>query len=187
MLNCPKCNSLLAREYFNTRRQVRCPVCKTDFRSAVYPAMYRPIDGSGSGELLTAHQQASCFFHQRKKAVVACSSCGRFLCALCDLDINGDHICPKCLQSGQTQRKLKDLENKRVCYDTIALSVAIWPMITIWLTIMSAPIAIYLSIRHWKSPSSIIPRTKVRFVAAIGIASMQIGGWILILGSAFLT
>ena len=57
-------------------------------------------------------------------------------------------------------------------------------MLTVWLTILSAPMAIYLSIRHWKSPSSIIPRTKVRFVAAIGLATLQIGGWILAFSTA---
>lgn len=184
MFNCPNCRSALAREYFNTRELVRCPVCKTDFRSAVYPAMVRPFEQGGSGEMLTGERQASCFFHQRKKAVVACATCGRFLCTLCDLEINGRHICPKCLETGRTRSKLQELENKRVCYDAIALSVAIWPMLTVWLTIMSAPIAIYLSIRHWKSPSSIIPRTKVRFVAAIGLAVLQIGGWVLVFGSA---
>lgn len=183
MLICPKCQATLAKEYFNTEKPAHCPVCRVDFRTDVYPAMFRPLERSGTGDVLTADRQASCFFHEHKKAVIACNSCGRFLCALCDLEISGRHICPLCLQSGRSKRKLKNFENNRVCYDSIALYVAVLPMLVFWLTVLSAPIAIFISIRHWKSPSSIIPRTKVRFVVAICIAALQISGWILVIGS----
>lgn len=185
MLNCPECQATLAKEYFNQEKLVHCPVCKAKFRTDVFPAMYRPINRSGSGDLLTADRQASCFFHQNKKAMITCSSCGRFLCALCDLEIDGGHMCPLCLQSGRSKRKLKNLENNRVCYDSIALYVAVLPILTFWLTVLSAPIAISISIRYWKYPSSIIPRTKVRFIAAICIAALQITGWVLIVGNTF--
>jgi hypothetical protein len=50
-------------------------------------------------------------------------------------------------------------------------------MITVWLTILTAPIAIYLSIRHWNSPMSVIRRTKVRFILTIIISGFQILAW----------
>jgi len=50
-------------------------------------------------------------------------------------------------------------------------------MITVWLTIITAPTSIYLSIRHWNSPMSVIGRTKVRFILAIVISGLQILAW----------
>jgi hypothetical protein len=38
---------------------------------------------------------------------------------------------------------------------------------------------IYLTVRHWKSPSSIIARSKIRFILAFIIAGVQIAGWVL--------
>jgi hypothetical protein len=50
-------------------------------------------------------------------------------------------------------------------------------MIIFYFTIVTAPIAIYLSIRHWNSPMGIIRRTKVRFILAIVISGLQIFAW----------
>ena len=43
-------------------------------------------------------------------------------------------------------------------------SIALW-----FMTLLTAPAALFVVFRHWRSPSSLVPRTKVRFViAAIG-------------------
>lgn len=70
-----------------------------------------------------------------------------------------------------------NLETHRVLYDDIALAIAIIPALFIWVTIITAPISIYLSLRHWKSPTSIIPRTKIRFIIAIMLSVVQIAAW----------
>jgi hypothetical protein len=139
-------------------------------------------------------KEAGCFYHPAKKAAVACAACGRFLCALCDVEFNGQHLCPMCLEKGKTKRKIKNLENHRVCYDKIALFVALISMLFIWPTLISAPIVLFMVIRYWNAPRSIIPRTwnaprsiiprtKIRFILAFGIACLQIAGWVLIFGS----
>jgi hypothetical protein len=69
------------------------------------------------------------------------------------------------------------LENRRVLYDTVALAVATGPMLLIWPTIITAPMSIFLAIRYWKTPLSIVKRTKVRFILAIVFAISQIAGW----------
>ena len=65
--------------------------------------------------------EASCFYHPAKKAVLPCESCGRFLCAVCDVEMNGQHLCPACLASGKKKGRLKQLENRRTLYDSLAL------------------------------------------------------------------
>ena len=183
MVTCTKCNSTLYATALNTNKLSFCPSCSVSLRADVYPAMFRPSEAGNSGERLLVDKEASCFYHSTKKAVVTCSACGLFLCTLCDVEFNDLHLCPQCLEKGRTKRKIKNLEKSRTCYDTIALYLTIIPIFFIWPTLLTAPIAVYMSIRYWKAPTSIIPRTKIRFVIAMLIASMQMLGWALFFGN----
>ena len=183
MIKCPNCSSVLGKTFVNRMKTVICPSCKTGLRLDVFPAMFRKDEDSGRGERLGSDQEAGCFFHPEKKAEVTCAACGRFICSLCNLEFNGEHLCPLCLEKGRTKRKMARLETQRTCYDSIALYVAVYPLLIFWITTISAPIAIFISIRYWKAPGSIIRRTKIRYIAAIAIASVQIFGWIMVLGN----
>ncbi|MBT8368446.1 MAG: hypothetical protein KJP23_27455 [Deltaproteobacteria bacterium] len=162
----------------NSNSLSACPSCVGLLRADVFPAFYKSLPKGRPGETLQMDKEAGCFYHPGKKAVVPCSVCGRFVCALCDVSLNGQNMCPACLEKGKTSRKIKNLENHRTCYDTIALTAAMVSMLIYWFTIFTAPLVIYLTVRHWKSPSSIIPRTKIRFILAFIIAGLQIAGWV---------
>jgi len=131
------------------------------------------------GAALQVDKEAGCFYHPRKKAVVPCATCVRFRCPRGDFRFIDKHLSPGGFEKGKTPRKIKNLENHRTCYDTVALLVATVSILIYWFTIFTAPIVIYLTVRHWKSPSSVIPRTKIRFILASIIAGVQIAGWIL--------
>ncbi|HTZ18363.1 MAG TPA: hypothetical protein VMB78_07975 [Dissulfurispiraceae bacterium] len=170
-IDCPKCDASI--EY--TSDITRCPSCDTKLLIEIFPAFFRqPASASAS---LAADEESACFFHPRNKATVSCAMCGRFICSLCDVELSGQHVCPSCIESGLKKRKITNLENRRILYDDIALALAIIPIIFFWPTIITAPASIYLSLRHWKSPTSIIHRTKVRFVVAIFISLLQLAGW----------
>ena len=142
--------------------------------------MFRRITPGKEGEAVMEETESSCFYHPQKKAVLPCEGCGRFLCALCDCEFNGQHLCPTCLETGRTKGKIKSLENRRTLYDTIALSLAILPigLIVFWfLTIITAPMALFMAIRYWNAPRSIVHRTKIRYVLAMIFATLQIAGW----------
>ena len=186
MLSCTKCNAPLPGQMLNSYSLIPCPACEGLLRADVFPALYREFPTGRSGDALQMDKEAGCFYHPRKKAVVPCSACGRFVCALCDVALNGQHLCPACFEKGKTKRIIKSLENRRTCYDTLALLVATVSMLIYWFTIITAPLVIYLTLRHWRSPSSIIPRTKIRFVLAFIIAGLQIAGWIFIFSNLLL-
>jgi hypothetical protein len=76
---------------------------------------------------------------------------------------------------------LETLVTYRPLYDSMALSLSVLPMLIFPFTIITAPIAIYIAIRYWKRPGSILPRTRFRFVLAILIALAQIVGWVALL------
>jgi hypothetical protein len=37
---------------------------------------------------------------------------------------------------------------------------------------------LYVVVRYWRAPSSILPRTKIRFYIAALLATIEIGAWI---------
>jgi hypothetical protein len=179
VLNCTNCNAPLSKAAANTGALAICAACSSLLRVDVFPAINRSLPVGQAGAALQVDKETGCFYHPRKKAVVPCAACGRFLCALCDVSLNGQHLCPACLEKGRTRRKIKNLENHRTCYDSIALLVATVSILIYWFTIFTAPIVIYLTVRHWNSPSSMVPRTKIRFILASMVAGVQIAGWIL--------
>jgi hypothetical protein len=182
VISCTRCKKPLSTQALNAFALVPCSACSVPTRADVYPALFRKLPTGRSGAHLQGEKEASCFYHPTKKASVACSACGRFLCTLCDVDFNDRHLCPVCLDKGKTKRKIKNLENHRICYDTVALSIALIASFFIWPTILSAPIVLYMVIRYWKAPGSIIPRSKIRFVLAFLISGLQIVGWIFVIG-----
>jgi len=154
-------------------------------RADAFQALVRKQPAVQTGELLQTDDEASCFYHPKKKAKVPCAVCGRFLCALCEIELDGRSMCLACMEAGKNQRKLKSLENQRTLYDDRALSIAVVPMLFVYPTIITAPIALFMSLWYWKKPSSIIPRTKIRFVIAIILSLAQIAGWIFVIWFVF--
>ena len=181
LIRCSNCNTTLPANSVTTSDFTNCPKCSVPVRAVVYPSLFRQPETPSSGEMLFIDTETSCFFHPKKKAVVPCCICGRFLCSLCDIEFNDQHICSSCIEAGKKKRKIRNLENNRVLYDSIALYLAVIPMLFIWPTILTAPASIFYSVRHWKSPSGIIPRSKFRFLLALLVAGLQIGGWSLLL------
>jgi hypothetical protein len=177
LVSCTKCRAPLPPVLYNLPELRPCPACDAHLQVEVFPAALRPPGPGATGEAVLVEGEASCFYHPAKKAILPCESCGRFLCAVCDVEMNGQHLCPACLESGKKKGRLKQLENRRTLYDSLALAVAVYPMILVWPTIISAPIALYIVIRYWKAPTSVVPRTRWRAVLAVVLALCQIGGW----------
>jgi hypothetical protein len=157
-----------------------CPACQSLLQVEVFPSVFRKNAPVTSAEVVLIEGASTCFFHGTRKAVLPCNSCGRFLCSLCDCELNGEHFCPQCLETGKTKGKIRSLENRRTLYDTIALHLAILPvaLLIFWfLTFITAPAAMFVAIRYWNAPSSIVHRSKMRLVLAMIVATVQIAAW----------
>lgn len=177
LIHCPKCRTTLVEGVFNRGDFFPCPNCATAVQVEVFPAMFREPAKGHAGELVLTDSEASCFYHPKKKAALPCDACGRFLCALCDCEHHGRHFCPACLEAGRTKGKVKGLENTRIRYDNIALALALYPLLIVYLTIITAPIALFVAIRYWKSPRGLAQPSSLRFVVAILVATLQLAGW----------
>ena len=176
-VQCPACQVVLTDSVFNQAELRPCPRCDAELQIEVFPAIFRPVAPGASGEAVMVEGESTCFYHPSKKAVRPCDACGRFICALCDCELQGEHYCPVCLELGRKKGKIRNLENHRTLYDSIALSLAIFPLLIFYFTIITAPMVWYIAIRYWNAPSSIIHRTKIRYVIAIILATLQIVGW----------
>ena len=195
-LPCARCRTALPEAVFNTPAPVECPQCTAWLSVRVFPAFYRePLVGQAA-EAVTSAEDAGCFYHPNKKAVVPCGECGRFLCALCDLEIGSRHVCPACASGGGAATATGTphvavgadpgaaFGNRVVLYERVAMMLALGPVVTIifWMfTIVCAPAALYVVIRYWNEPKrGPLPRSRAWLVTAGIIALLEIAAWIVL-------
>jgi hypothetical protein len=98
------------------------------------------------------------------------------VCALCDLQLGTEHVCPTCLERGRNdsgrEAGTAEWRYRDVLYDSIALTVG-WVWILFWPVIVAAlPAVIFLHVKYRKAPHLyLIPRSGWRFwVAYVGFA-----------------
>jgi hypothetical protein len=179
---CPQCGEPFSSDLFAAAPRVACSSCGTPVTAFLFPALTRPTIRSQAAETLLTDSEAGCFFHPAKKAVAACGSCGRFLCGICDLDWEGQHLCASCLDAGKKKGRMKNLEDQRTRYDQIALFVTVMPCLIPffgWIfTCVTAPLGLYLSIRYWNAPTSLTSRSGVVFLLAILVSIAIILAWV---------
>ena len=184
-IRCTGCGFPLSNDVLesgtNTGQFRGCAFCGSETLALIFPAMFAPPAIPTAAEMAAAAGDATCFYHSSKKATSPCTQCGRFLCALCTVEFSGAVWCPECFESGRTRKKVVNLENQRTLHDSIALAIATWPLLLIYPSLLSAPGALFYSIYNWKRPTSIVRRhPKLRLVLAILLATLQIGGWIVL-------
>ena len=176
-LACPRCAGPLPRTLEELTQLERCGQCGVALEAHVFPALFRPVQTAAPAALIVAEGEAGCFYHPQKRAVAHCDACGRFVCSLCDVEVNGQHLCPACLETGRKKGRLSNLDNRRTLYDSLALTLTLLPVLFWPVTLMTAPAAVFVAVRYWKKPGSVVRRSKTRFVLAIVIALIQIAGW----------
>jgi len=165
--SCPKCRVSLGPALYNLGQFVQCPNCQAQVRVEVFNAMFRPLTSGVTSEAVMVAGESACFYHDAKKAVVVCDVCGRFLCALCDCNLSGRHYCPRCLESGAQKRTIEQLEKSRPLHGRQALILAILPFF------LTGLIAIFMALRYWKSPGSLVKPQRWLMPTALVLASLQ--------------
>lgn len=178
LVPCVRCRTPYPLELFNRPEFARCPACGIPVRVEVFPALFRPLSAGDAGREIEADREATCYYHPAKQAVIPCGHCGRFLCALCDIDYDGVHYCPGCLDAAKQKGNLATLIPRHTRYDDMALTLALGPLLIWPFTMMTAPAALYVILRYWRAPLSIIPRSRARFVLALLAVLPQLALWL---------
>jgi uncharacterized paraquat-inducible protein A len=164
---CGACFYPIPPEDWNREDGARCPNCHQRVRVLVFAAM----NSNATGTLPAALQgeaEASCFYHPQNRAAQVCGECGRFLCNLCELDVDGRAVCPRCFEQAGP------VVTHRTMHDTTALALSTFPVLFWPAAFVGAPWALFLVVRRWSTPLSIVPRTKIRFILAALFALSEI-------------
>jgi hypothetical protein len=181
-LTCPSCAAVIPSQYWNDSEENTCRGCSERIIARVFPAHRVNIEAALPPKI-EIEGDASCFYHAANRAHSTCAGCGRFLCTLCDIDLDGRHLCPGCVERGVKVEKAGSLEQSRTLYDSMALGLTIWPWLTFWGPLITAPVALYLIVRHWNTPLSILRRSKFRFWLALVLALADIAVFVVLIGS----
>ena len=164
-LACPNCEGSVAPVETRTGWQ-NCPYCDKRLQLWLWPVMHHNTSAAAA-----MPNQATCFFHPEKAFQACCQRCGRFVCALCDLQLGAEHVCPTCFERGRVDTGLNggqaEWRHRDVLYDSIALVIG-WCWIIFWPVLLVAlPMVIFLHVKYRKAPRSyLIPRSGWRFWAA---------------------
>jgi hypothetical protein len=177
---CPKCKADLTDGIFNQADLVPCPRCENPLIADVYPAYFRPLPTGDKGEKVLFEGESSCFYHPQKKATVPCDACGRFLCALCDCELKGRHLCPSCLETGHKKKSLQGFEDQRTLHNRQALMLAFVPFY------ITGIAALYLGWRYRREPGSLVRPMRWAFPVTMIVASLQVLGFTALILFAFL-
>lgn len=204
-LKCAVCGFLQADALFREGAEARCPACQKRTQATLLPALYGggsrppPLQGEAA-----APGEAVCFYDESLLAVKSCSHCGVFISEVWSAAWGGETVCLRCLESLRAKGADIRFQAGRKLWDNIALGVAIGPVLLavaltltlvgyvfgamcLLLTLVSAPAAVFLALRFWNAPRSLVPRGRGRLVAALGLALLQMAAWVVgIVGLVYL-
>jgi hypothetical protein len=164
---CGACSMRIPPANWNREFPAPCPVCGREVAVTVFPVALHPPKTVPPEPVLTG-QEASCYNHAANRAVAACDACGRFLCALCEIETSGGHICPSCFERRETPAL-----HERVNYDSIALALVTLPMLLCWLPVITTPAALFFAFKFWNAPSPVFPRSRWRLWLTAIVAVLQ--------------
>lgn len=162
-----------------------CPSCGLSQDLWVGPAWQLQVQARAGARAVEG--QATCFFHANRRADLACEACGRFVCALCDLPVAGGHLCPVCLEEGRAPQAKAVLDQQRLRWDKVLLSVAIfsWMPPILLVSFISAPAVVFLAIKHRNDAMQGLPTgrlgARARLLIAVLLSLGAIGLWIWLL------
>ena len=181
---CNSCSKPLPEWELTAGERSVCPDCNTEHQTRIFPAALRK-ESSLSVET-AAEGEATCFDHPSSRAVAACSNCGAFVCQLCLVEAGAGVLCPRCVATGVSKPAQKDAGSRRVAYDSMALTVALAPLILFPFTIFGGPTAVFLTFRYWKRPLPLLHRNRWRFVVAAIVGILEAIGWIWLIAYSWL-
>ncbi len=185
-LSCPRCRAHLEHELAAPGTPRPCPSCERPLEGLIFSAYDRPPIAGKSAEAVVAAEDAGCFYHPQSRAQEACDICGRFLCALCDVELLGRHVCPGCVSSARRKKHDLNLDGDRMLYGGVALMIAALPVLLFWpVTLITGPLAVFVALYGWNKPQSLTGAGRSRYVTAIVLGFAETAAWGVFLASLF--
>jgi hypothetical protein len=196
-VRCASCQSPLTDQLFHGNSATQCGFCRKTIRAFLLPKLYQsafptppslPTQAPAEGE-------AACFYNPNRKATKVCGHCGVFVSDAWSAQWGSETVCLKCLEQLRGKNLDQRFEAGRTLWDNVALGMIVVPFvaafvllctligypfaaIALMLTLFTAPAAIFLSLRYWNAPRSLVPRGRSRLVLALLSGVLLVLGWI---------
>src|SRR5689334_23114448 len=114
---CAQCETPLPAWELAAGDNATCTRCGSRNEVRVFPAILARGSAASPAEAAAAGE-AACYDHPAKRAVAACSQCGRFVCRLCSVEFADGVWCPSCVASGAGAAQSIKGEAHRDLYDS---------------------------------------------------------------------
>lgn len=176
-LRCSKCKAVIPAAILKSDLPYTCHLCGNLQHTEIFPAFFDAVKKGKAPEKALLEEDARCFNHPDKIAVVPCAECGIFLCDLCDIHADDTHFCSKCFKTKKNE--MKSFNTKTKLYDEILFGLAFVPLLFLPLTIITAP-AVLVCAFLFRNKLNNTPyiRSHWRYYTAIGMAILQIIAWV---------
>ncbi|NNE93501.1 MAG: hypothetical protein HKN23_17785 [Verrucomicrobiales bacterium] len=179
---CPKCFAGVPVGLQKGEFQANCPVCSSSLNLITFPRLHvgdeKRIKASG---LLSEDGDATCVFYPELKAETVCDECGCFMSEKASVNWAGRVLCMPCLHTLRERKGDDEFLAGQKLYDNIALGLMVPWLLSIFfffVTLFTAPVALYYVIKHRKASRGIVPRSKFRWWFALILSIALIVGWI---------
>lgn len=200
LVKCTSCGGGIPETLFRYGDSAPCPVCKRMIRAWRLPALYKSaeITPPPLPEVPPAPGEATCFYNPSRRATKGCDHCGVFISDAWAAQWGTQTVCLKCLEELHAKNSDTRFEARRILWDNIALGFSVGPWIVamvllltlvlypfaimvVFLTLLTAPAAIFIALRYWNSPRSLVPRGRARLVWATLLGAFQLVAWVMLI------
>jgi hypothetical protein len=175
MIRCGTCGHGLALPQETGDTSLACEQCRAITRCLVFPALFRPRRHTEAQQIVD-EGQSSCMNHPDKTATTVCDSCGKFLCALCDVEWGEEHLCSTCIEHRRSSGD-HTLKSEYIHYDRIVFAMTIVSLFVYFLGLLLAPIALYIGWRYWNETWRPVPYRKWGMVVSIVLSFAIMATW----------
>ncbi len=176
-MQCPGCRSRLPVGGETPFFEEKCLACRRKVRVVVFPRFFRgqPTEppGAPAGE-----GEASCVFFPGERAEKICDECGSFLSARAAVEWAGRDLCLPCVHRLREVEKNPAFIGRARMEDKRALALVSW---LAPLSLFTAPLALYLLLRYRGQPEGFVPRSRLTWWIAFGLAIFWLVTWLVIM------
>jgi len=153
-----------------------CRGCGTELEIAVSPVPRSKGDAIAGA--IAGEGDARCRYLPELKAETVCDSCGALLSEKAGAHWGTKVYCLPCVHRLRDSDEIEEgggLLGKLLIYDNLALLLV---TLLAPLSLLTAPVALYLLIRYRKAPRGIVPRSAGRWWLALVVAVISLSLWL---------
>ncbi|MEM6915381.1 MAG: hypothetical protein AAF491_02350 [Verrucomicrobiota bacterium] len=177
VVQCPICRNLLTVNREVEELKDQCPVCQSEVEIQVFPRLFRePITRIEAR--IADESEAACAFFPELKAVKVCDGCGVLMSEKATVTWGEEEVCLSCLYRFREEEKLPRFLPSATLNDNRALALV---TLLAPLSLVTAPLALVLLIRHRKETDTIFPRARWCWMLALTLSIVWILFWIAVL------